>query len=388
MLKKRHARLTFLEIFLPLISSFMMVITISSIDPKKSIKRPPDQLMARTVGGHQEVTEFPNPVYNLSQNLNTLAFKQIELKFFYTPFSKCTEKFMAKFDDELRSHQTTKSSVEYRPLDYDEQLDTQFTQVKSNKTLMVGLIFHNTCDNDYRAFLKNFTVTVRTLGPMTINFRALFPDKLILGPSNQLYYLEMVGFLESQNFINMAYLSSVEDIQGTKRKIRINNLVVYRYPFLDYFDRPPITLVDMVPNVIIYSFLIFFPLIVRQITAEKHNRVHDMFKLMGLSDLAYYASTFLIYFIEFIIQASILTFIYTWPLGVQAAFQATNPFLFFLILLMFGINLILLATLISTFFNTSSVAIISAILMYIIVDISQVSAESLDCKLVRLCAQR
>ena len=46
-----------------------------------------------------------------------------------------------------------------------------------------------------------------------------------------------------------------------------------------------VTLVDMMPNAIIYSFLIFFPLIVKQITTEKANRVHDMFKLMGLNDL-------------------------------------------------------------------------------------------------------
>lgn len=282
---------------------------------------------------------------------------------------------MAIFDKELKSHQTVKSSVEYRPLDYIEQLDTQFTQVKSNKTVMIGLIFQNACDNDYKSFLKYFIVTIRALGPITVNFKSLFPDKLVIGPSNQTYYTEMVGFLESQSFINMAYLNSVEEIQGTKRKLRVNNMVIYRYPFLNYFDKPPVTLVDMVPNVIIYSFLIFFPLIVRQITTEKHNRVHDMFKLMGLSDLAYFGSTFLIYFIEFIIQASILTFIYTYPFRTHAAFTATSPSLLFVVFLMFGINLILLAILISVFFNTSSVAIISAILMYIVVDIAQVSPQ-------------
>lgn len=130
----------------------------------------------------------------------------------------------------------------------------------------------------------------------------------------------------------------------------------------------------MIPNVVIYSFLIFFPLIVKQITTEKHNRVRDMFKLMGLNDLAYYSSTFLIYFIEFVIQATILTFIYTFPFGTHAAFRAVNPSLLFLVFILFGVNLILLAILISVFFNRSSIAIISAILMYIIVDIAQVSS--------------
>ena len=61
LLKKRHAYLTFLEIFLPLISSFMMVITISSIDPKKSIKRQPiSRIYERDT--RQGIIEFPNPV--------------------------------------------------------------------------------------------------------------------------------------------------------------------------------------------------------------------------------------------------------------------------------------------------------------------------------------
>ena len=86
LLKKRHARLTFLEIFLPLISSFMMVITISSIDPKKSIKRPP---IYKSLGeDHQAIIDFPDPVYNLSESLGGLVLKQIELKFFYMPPNK------------------------------------------------------------------------------------------------------------------------------------------------------------------------------------------------------------------------------------------------------------------------------------------------------------
>lgn len=371
LLKKRHARLTFFEIFLPLISSIMMVVTISSIDSNKQ-----QNVTSNSLGDdEQAIIKFPRPVYNLTANLNWFAHKE-KLRFYYTPPNKCTEKFMKFFDHEAKSHQTNKLSVEYWPLKYPEQLDKQFTQLKSNKTVMIGLIFHNTCDNDYKSFLKNFTVTLRALGPMAINFKAIFPDKLITGPSNQTYYTEMIGFLESQIFLNMAYLRSVEEIQGTKRKLDIKNVIIYRYPFFNYLDKPPLALLDMVPNVIIYSFLIFFPLIVRQITAEKHNRVRDMFSLMGLSDGAYYSSTFLIYFLEYIIQASILTFIYTYPFRVHAAFQATSPSVLFLILLFFGINLILFAFLISVFFNTGSVAIITAILLYIIIDIAQVNNKS------------
>lgn len=231
LLKKRHAYLTFLEIFLPLISSFMMVITISSIDPKKSIKRQPiSRIYERDT--RQGIIEFPNPVYNLRENLNALSVRQVQLQFYYTPASKCTLKFMSEIDKEFQSHMGQKSPLEYRSLEHDWQMDTEFSQVKNNHTVMVGLIFHSACDNDYPNFLKNFTVTIRALGPNTINFKARFPDKLVMGPSNQTFYTEMFGFLESQNFVSMAYLNAVSGIQGTKKKLRVNNVIMRRYPYV------------------------------------------------------------------------------------------------------------------------------------------------------------
>ena len=192
--------MTFLEIFLPLISSFMMVITISSIDPKKSIKRP--AVAGRTLGDNrQAVIDFPDPVYNLAESLRKLVLDEIELRFYYVPANECTKKFMGLFDNELQSHQPMKNvnwSVEYSAMDYPEQLDSQFVKVKSNKTVMIGLIFHNTCDNDYKSFLKNFTVTIRALGPVAIRFQSLFPDKLTIGgPSSDLIYID---HLISQSF--------------------------------------------------------------------------------------------------------------------------------------------------------------------------------------------
>ena len=122
----------------------------------------------------------------------------------------------------------------------------------------------------------------------------------------------------------------------------------------------------------IYSFIIFFPLIIKQITQENQNKVHGMLKLMGLNDFAYYGSIFLIYFIEFIIQSVALTIIYTLNFkGLNSVFSNINPLLVFLVFLMFGINLILFAILFSIFFNKPSIAIISAIVVYVIFDILQ-----------------
>ena len=62
---------------------------------------------------------------------------------------------------------------------------------------------------------------------------------------------------------------------------------------------------------------------------------------------------------------------YTFPFGPHPAFTKVDATLLFLVFLLFGINLILLAILISIFFNRSSIAIISAILFYAVVDLAQ-----------------
>jgi hypothetical protein len=109
---------------------------------------------------------------------------------------------------------------------------------------------------------------------------------------------------------------------------------------------------------------------VYQITLENQNKVRDMFKLNGLNDLIYYGSFFVVFFIEFFIQAIILTFIYTFKFNeTTIIYGSTNPILFFLILLVYGINLILFAILISIFFRNASVAVVISILVFVMCDI-------------------
>lgn len=231
LLKKRHPYLTFLEIFLPLITSFMMVVTLASFDPKKSIKRSP---LSRSYD-EDKVMEFPNAVYNLKDNLKALHMKNITLQYYFTPVSNCSKRFIDEMDKEFEPHMDPVRPIRYVELKNEWEMDAKFTQVENNHTVMVGLIFHNACDDGNKLFLKDFSVTIRALGPNTINFKSRFPDKLVIGPSNQTFYVEMYGFLESQNFLSMAYLNLISrEIMKTKKKIHINNVIIYRYPFLHF----------------------------------------------------------------------------------------------------------------------------------------------------------
>ena len=121
----------------------------------------------------------------------------------------------------------------------------------------------------------------------------------------------MMGFIETQNLVSLAYLNLVKKIQETSKKFTISNLVAYKYPYPSYIDRPPSTLIDFLPTVLIYGFIIFFPIVVMRQAAESYNRVREMFKLMGLNDFVYFGSTFVGYLIQLIPQVLLLTFLYT-----------------------------------------------------------------------------
>ena len=168
-------------------------------------------------------------------------------------------------------------------------------------------------------------------------------------------------------------MASIKQEQTTKKSFTISNLIVYKYPFLNYMDRPPVTVIDIIPSVVVYTFVVFFPLIVKQIATENHNRVRDMFKLMGLTDFAYFSSTFLVYFIEFFLQAVLITFLYTFKFTqhTPAVFDSTSPLLILVVLLVFGMNLILIGIFFSIFFKNPNIAVISAIVMYLLFDILQ-----------------
>lgn len=196
-------------------------------------------------------------------------------------------------------------------------------------SVVVGILFNNDCpENNLNEFLKKFSFTIKTLAPATPNIAALFPDKRNAGPSDENLYIKgnMLGFIETQNLVNLAYLNLVKNVQGTSKKFTISNLQASKYPYPAFVERPPSSLIDFIPSVLIYGFIIFFPIVVMRQAAESYNRIREMFKLMGLNDFVYFGSTFVCYLIQLVPQALLLTFLYTFRFnGSTAVFNFTNP---------------------------------------------------------------
>ena len=136
LLKKRHYHLTFFEVFIPLITSVMMVITVSSFDPKKPL-RPMDRSLNITKRYDENAIFYKQPVYDLSKNVNELFVDGLGLHFLVVPANPCTGRFVDKFDKELRRFvHKSKSPINYSRLKKPDEIETKFSDLKGKDALL------------------------------------------------------------------------------------------------------------------------------------------------------------------------------------------------------------------------------------------------------------
>lgn len=124
LLKKRHYIATLFEFFLPLLTSIIMVITVSSFRPGKT--------NIKSDSGYQKgPTVYNTTAFDLNLNLNIMVEMKLEINFLIAPNSSCTDKFMAEFKEELNSRIIgTPSSVNYLTFKNKEELDIYFSNFK------------------------------------------------------------------------------------------------------------------------------------------------------------------------------------------------------------------------------------------------------------------
>ena len=124
LLKKRHYIGTIFEFFLPLLTSIIMVITVSSFHPGKA--------NTKSDSNYQKgPTVYNASVFDLNLNLNVMLGLKMEVNFLIAPNSSCTDRFMGAFKEELNSRLIgAPSSVSYHTFKNREELDIYFSNYK------------------------------------------------------------------------------------------------------------------------------------------------------------------------------------------------------------------------------------------------------------------
>lgn len=130
LLKKRHYIATFFEFFLPLLTSIIMVITVSSFGPGKASTGKND------TGYQKGPVIYNDSVFDLNVNLNLLVglkeTLKLDVNYLLAPNSTCTERFMEEFKKELNSRVIGPASLTYHWYKNKEELDLSFSDKGKN----------------------------------------------------------------------------------------------------------------------------------------------------------------------------------------------------------------------------------------------------------------
>ncbi|KAF8768213.1 ATP-binding cassette sub-family A member 3 like protein [Argiope bruennichi] len=174
-------------------------------------------------------------------------------------------------------------------------------------------------------------------------------------------------FLAWQASVEQTFINRKMAEQGEDAELRKYQVWMQQFPYPEHKDtKNSFSVVNIVPWVICYGYLIFIMNIMRRVIEEKSNGSKELLKMMGMTDFTYWASTFMNYFIYAFVIMLIVTILYKVPMKTSTAFlQHMNFFLLFIVLLLFIASLILFCMALSIFSNRANFATVALIIIYI-----------------------
>lgn len=145
-----------------------------------------------------------------------------------------------------------------------------------------------------------------------------------------------------------------------------------RFPYPDWIHDPFFTTSAglKIGIFIVAGFTAAAQKIIKTVTLEKERQIKEMMKIMGLPNWLHWTSWFLKEFILQLIIAILITVVLTvrWFPGTKVStFNASNPFLIFILLLLYCCSIITFSFLISTLFSKANTASIAGSIIFILV---------------------
>ena len=116
----------------------------------------------------------------------------------------------------------------------------------------------------------------------------------------------------------------------------------------------------IIPLSMVLSWIYFVMMIVRELVHEKETRVKEYMKIMGLSNLSHWTAWFITHFVMMTVSVLLLCLV----LFQGGIIIASDKFLVFVLLEVYGVSTICLAFLISVFFSKARLASVCGGLIY------------------------
>src|SRR5882757_8400191 len=100
-------------------------------------------------------------------------------------------------------------------------------------------------------------------------------------------------------------------------------------------------LIELLGNIIITSYIIMCPLIVKRICDEKVAKAKEMLKMMGLSDWVFWGSHFINFFVVMLVQSLLIVIFFCVGFGGIPFIVYSNALLFLIALVLYNASTIL-----------------------------------------------
>ncbi|XP_030889430.1 LOW QUALITY PROTEIN: ATP-binding cassette sub-family A member 3-like [Leptonychotes weddellii] len=195
------------------------------------------------------------------------------------------------------------------------------------------------------------------------NTHLLFPEIPSLGPRNPVggdggdpgYIRE--GFLLLQHVIDRAIMTYHN---GRAAEQVFSGVLIFlrQFPFPAYYNDSFLWIfINIFPLVVLLVFSLTELTLIRTIVSEKEKRLKEYQLMIGLSNAMLWASYFVSFFLMFLIIICLLCVILFVKIVPDVVLQYSDPSLVFVFFLCFVIASISFGFLISTFFNTATLAV-------------------------------
>ncbi|KAI1307987.1 Phospholipid-transporting ATPase ABCA3 [Halotydeus destructor] len=361
--RKRHPFTLAFELLLPLVLS--LLVTHSFYNTLPDVPAGSASPLGPDKPSYSPATIYKDPVYTFPDNLR----RDLEgfTRIWYAPQNKFTDQLI---------EQVVQIAIDQSPdlarlitvvpfADEASMLKSYYNVSRSGYDIKALIAFH---DTNGVVDVKPVTKLSYTLHPrqyFTPSVSTLFPYKTY-GPrysSSSNYYASTSRFVIFQALINEAFIKLKAQSIGVSNNVTSWN--AWKFPYPKYFNPTQDTsFFKLFPPLIIFGFIVTFPIIVKRIAEEKVNKSREMFRIMGMSDSVYWSTTFVSFFLIYIFQAIILTYVFThkWK-GIMSMLNGADMSVVFAIFLLYGAGFLTFGMFLAIPFTKPVLAVVFAVII-------------------------
>ena len=340
--RRVHYVSTFFELIGPLLLPLFACLLVSSVNLSNDTQQDTSSVT---------VPEYLGPKIYTSSFMK-VRFDEFDFKLndgyytvFYAPQNEITNRLISSFGNFVEVY-----GVNSEQDIWDRMLSkmANLTDTGISMLQMIGISFGDIS-------LSNGQISYSLLVPSTKEFNTMtgqkYPMKFNQAPAPTSH--DYFRFVQVSSYINRELVreSCQFHAHGSCEQAS-KPIEIFQMPYPRYENpesQQQFSVFDWVGLLTVLGYVLVCPLIVKRITDEKDSKVKEMLRMIGMSDLVFWSSHFISYFVIVIIQAFIFVFIFFSFQNSVVNHSSMSLFVIFFII--YGAQLILFSMLITTIFN-------------------------------------